>query len=105
MPDQKYDRLEYSLGLFSSLSSTIIRLTGINPTEHIYSGVCLLGKTKFLTTLHYTPTNFHDNIDTCDVPYKYYIATVYPSLQDTIPETVNHSHMLLMMGKKLPETC
>ena len=36
---------------------------------------------------------------------KYYIATVYPSLQDTIPEVVNHCHMLLMMGKKLPETC
>jgi len=48
MPDQKYDRLEYPLGLFSSISSTIVRLAVINPTGHISSGECLLGKTKFL---------------------------------------------------------
>jgi len=48
-------------------------------------------------TLKYTPTN-HDNVNLYDMSYNNYIATVYPSLQDTI-HVVNLSLTLLKMGK------
>jgi hypothetical protein len=53
---------------------------------------------------HYTPTN-HDNVNLYDISYKKYIATVYPSLQDTIPHAVNPSLTLLKMSKMMTETC
>jgi hypothetical protein len=47
--------------------------------------------------LHCTNPNtshppIHDNINMYDIPYKYHMATVYPSLQDTIPHAVNQSY-------------
>ena len=53
---------------------------------------------------HYTPTN-HDNVNLYDISYKNYIATVYPSLQDTIKHVINLSLKLLKMGKYFSETC
>jgi hypothetical protein len=57
------------------------------------------------TNSNITHPPIHDNVNLYDIPYKNYMTTVYPSLQDTIPHAVNHSLMLLKMGKKLPEAC